>query len=144
MRSASISLIGGLRRQGLDSSEPSETLTPAWKKRHTRNVRGAIDSKMFDTLLLIPLIIAAITITTITPMATPRMVSAARPLLLRSESSAMPTPSNRLVMSRAVGPRSGRAGPIAALRHETRSEEHTSELQSLRQLVCRLLLEKKK
>src|SRR5471030_3531516 len=29
-------------------------------------------------------------------------------------------------------------------RERTRSEEHTSELQSLRQLVCRLLLEKKK
>src|SRR5438045_4639371 len=28
--------------------------------------------------------------------------------------------------------------------HAERSEEHTSELQSLRQLVCRLLLEKKK
>src|SRR5262245_66036068 len=28
--------------------------------------------------------------------------------------------------------------------HEQRSEEHTSELQSLRHLVCRLLLEKKK
>src|SRR5258705_8064434 len=28
--------------------------------------------------------------------------------------------------------------------HQTRSEEHTSELQSLRHLVCRLLLEKKK
>src|SRR5947199_4527085 len=28
--------------------------------------------------------------------------------------------------------------------HENRSEEHTSELQSLRHLVCRLLLEKKK
>src|SRR5262245_64194854 len=28
--------------------------------------------------------------------------------------------------------------------HEPRSEEHTSELQSLRHLVCRLLLEKKK
>src|SRR5262245_16152486 len=28
--------------------------------------------------------------------------------------------------------------------NEDRSEEHTSELQSLRQLVCRLLLEKKK
>src|SRR5437899_9781387 len=28
--------------------------------------------------------------------------------------------------------------------HHTRSEEHTSELQSLRHLVCRLLLEKKK
>src|SRR5258705_2611557 len=30
------------------------------------------------------------------------------------------------------------------LRIQTRSEEHTSELQSLRHLVCRLLLEKKK
>src|SRR5947199_6581872 len=30
------------------------------------------------------------------------------------------------------------------LRSGPRSEEHTSELQSLRQLVCRLLLEKKK
>src|SRR5438045_9352450 len=28
--------------------------------------------------------------------------------------------------------------------HNSRSEEHTSELQSLRHLVCRLLLEKKK
>src|SRR5258705_13739518 len=28
--------------------------------------------------------------------------------------------------------------------HRLRSEEHTSELQSLRHLVCRLLLEKKK
>src|SRR5690349_22536649 len=33
----------------------------------------------------------------------------------------------------------GKAGPAAA-----RSEEHTSELQSRRDLVCRLLLEKKK
>src|SRR5947199_4842676 len=31
-----------------------------------------------------------------------------------------------------------------ALRYGFRSEEHTSELQSLRHLVCRLLLEKKK
>src|SRR2546425_2148173 len=30
------------------------------------------------------------------------------------------------------------------LAHEVRSEEHTSELQSLAYLVCRLLLEKKK
>src|SRR5258706_11355957 len=29
-------------------------------------------------------------------------------------------------------------------KHDTRSEEHTSELQSLTNLVCRLLLEKKK
>src|SRR5687767_15744595 len=33
--------------------------------------------------------------------------------------------------------------PVSAVR-ETRSEEHTSELQSLAYLVCRLLLEKKK
>src|SRR5262245_62581715 len=34
--------------------------------------------------------------------------------------------------------------PAAISRRNTRSEEHTSELQSLRHLVCRLLLEKKK
>src|SRR5207244_12286095 len=32
---------------------------------------------------------------------------------------------------------------LASLRHETRSEEHTSELQSPDHLVCRPLLEKK-
>src|SRR5438046_8419214 len=32
---------------------------------------------------------------------------------------------------------------VAALAREQRSEEHTSELQSLTNLVCRLLLEKK-
>src|SRR2546430_11494113 len=32
----------------------------------------------------------------------------------------------------------------AGRRHDTRSEEHTSELQSQSNLVCRLLLEKKK
>src|SRR5258705_6104627 len=34
--------------------------------------------------------------------------------------------------------------PILTYRRESRSEEHTSELQSLRHLVCRLLLGKKK
>src|SRR5256885_9890401 len=34
--------------------------------------------------------------------------------------------------------------PAAAQRREARSEEHTSELQSPCNLVCRLLLEKKK
>src|SRR2546423_15288135 len=34
--------------------------------------------------------------------------------------------------------------PGAEWRHTERSEEHTSELQSLAYLVCRLLLEKKK
>src|SRR5437016_14219319 len=36
------------------------------------------------------------------------------------------------------------ASNVEALREELRSEEHTSELQSLTNLVCRLLLEKKK
>src|SRR2546425_9701235 len=35
-------------------------------------------------------------------------------------------------------------GPVAAFAGNARSEEHTSELQSLAYLVCRLLLEKKK
>src|SRR5438045_7507074 len=38
--------------------------------------------------------------------------------------------------------RSGLSCPLAF--NSRRSEEHTSELQSLRHLVCRLLLEKKK
>src|SRR2546425_6138467 len=33
---------------------------------------------------------------------------------------------------------------VGAAEHDRRSEEHTSELQSLAYLVCRLLLEKKK
>src|SRR5205823_15050171 len=48
-----------------------------------------------------------------------------------------------------VGDRSPRRGVVrysgtAPERGRTRSEEHTSELQSLAYLVCRLLLEKKK
>src|SRR5947199_5217128 len=37
-----------------------------------------------------------------------------------------------------------RSAPWEILERIVRSEEHTSELQSLRHLVCRLLLEKKK
>src|SRR5262249_61908832 len=42
--------------------------------------------------------------------------------------------------------RSKKAGRFRSARHvsEKRSEEHTSELQSLTNIVCRLLLEKKK
>src|SRR5438034_2380062 len=39
---------------------------------------------------------------------------------------------------------SGSGSPGMAGRHARRSEEHTSELQSHSDLVCRLLLEKKK
>src|SRR5260221_5956077 len=40
--------------------------------------------------------------------------------------------------------RAGRPGDGARVRRRPRSEEHTSELQSHSDLVCRLLLEKKK
>src|SRR2546425_9626431 len=39
---------------------------------------------------------------------------------------------------------SGHSTPASGRRSKRRSEEHTSELQSLAYLVCRLLLEKKK
>src|SRR5258705_9917300 len=49
---------------------------------------------------------------------------------------------SRSVCSSSVGSGPGRT--CCCSRSPTRSEEHTSELQSLRHLVCRLLLEKKK
>src|SRR5260370_30668093 len=48
----------------------------------------------------------------------------------------------QLCLARAAAARPVRCRPGRALRH--RSEEHTSELQSHLNLVCRLLLEKKK
>jgi len=48
---------------------------------------------MSEMPLLKPLISAPITMTTVTPIATPRIVSAARILCARSDDSAMPTPS---------------------------------------------------
>src|SRR5437763_7012813 len=44
----------------------------------------------------------------------------------------------------AAGPCDGRPARADAAASRTRSEEHTSELQSPMYLVCRLLLEKKK
>src|SRR2546427_6961839 len=47
--------------------------------------------------------------------------------------------------ARALGRRrGGRARPRGGRERDDRSEEHTSELQSQSNLVCRLLLEKKK
>src|SRR2546427_8552813 len=45
---------------------------------------------------------------------------------------------------RGRGTRDQTRGGICGARNPTRSEEHTSELQSQSNLVCRLLLEKKK
>src|SRR5438046_6782193 len=55
-------------------------------------------------------------------------------------------PSVHLAQGRARGAarRGPRQGAGEGLRMVHRSEEHTSELQSLTNLVCRLLLEKKK
>src|SRR5437899_9964042 len=50
-------------------------------------------------------------------------------------------PDGFLLLRRVGG---GGAGRTASPLFDQRSEEHTSELQSLRHLVCRLLLEKKK
>src|SRR5947199_7771764 len=55
-------------------------------------------------------------------------------------------PYTTLFRSRRRAPRAAPSprGPPPEKRCPPRSEEHTSELQSLRHLVCRLLLEKKK
>src|SRR2546423_9883064 len=45
---------------------------------------------------------------------------------------------------RLAGDKLSAIGILYDIREENRSEEHTSELQSLAYLVCRLLLEKKK
>src|SRR5258706_8334865 len=47
------------------------------------------------------------------------------------------------VVAQALRPEDGIGAAVAEADHR-RSEEHTSELQSLTNLVCRLLLEKKK
>src|SRR2546425_9679656 len=62
---------------------------------------------------------------------------------------ALPISSLRFIALEALTKAIERAGSLdrarvmAALRDLKRSEEHTSELQSLAYLVCRLLLEKK-
>src|SRR5438874_8929971 len=48
------------------------------------------------------------------------------------------------LVERAVDQREGEVRDARLLEQALRSEEHTSELQSRRDLVCRLLLEKKK
>src|SRR3712207_7633147 len=66
--------------------------------------------------------------------------------LFRSCSSASSSPAPSASSRRSATPRSPRwsrlRAPLTPI--PTRSEEHTSELQSRQYLVCRLLLEKKK
>src|SRR5438067_6180976 len=69
--------------------------------------------------------------------------SPARPAGARKEARRLPGPPSFSFTSLAGGGLLARAKPGSAPRL-TRSEEHTSELQSRFDLVCRLLLEKKK
>src|SRR2546430_7660144 len=61
----------------------------------------------------------------------------------RTQSRSAASSSRDRGRSGAAGPRADRPGGFVQGRHR-RSEEHTSELQSQSNLVCRLLLEKKK
>src|SRR5262245_65024313 len=54
------------------------------------------------------------------------------------------SPREGIMAERARSTEPALAGLVGVLQLRDRSEEHTSELQSLRHLVCRLLLEKKK
>src|SRR5438045_5427020 len=62
--------------------------------------------------------------------------------LFRSEVWVVVNAGGPMVATGAAVSGLGQVGSFATV--EVRSEEHTSELQSLRHLVCRLLLEKKK
>src|SRR2546425_8241147 len=64
--------------------------------------------------------------------------------LFRSRSRARPPRQGHRRAGRGLRPRAGDRPCVAGARPADRSEEHTSELQSLAYLVCRLLLEKKK
>src|ERR1035438_2137791 len=72
------------------------------------------------------------------------LLPAANPLLAHKVGSGLPewqADAHRTSLRERFG-RVGNVGRCRATRRN-RSEEHTSELQSLRHLVCRLLLEKK-
>src|SRR3712207_6904768 len=62
---------------------------------------------------------------------------------IRSSTASRP-PDQPCTSRRVIMPRHLRTGATRISGCSTRSEEHTSELQSRQYLVCRLLLEKKK
>src|SRR5690606_41823595 len=74
------------------------------------------------------------------PPAPPGAAHAGRSHPRREE---LPTPSGAAHVGRSRPRRQEPPAPAATCSHAARSEEHTSELQSRENLVCRLLLEKK-
>src|SRR5471030_3495162 len=65
-------------------------------------------------------------------------------LMIRRPPRSTLFPYTTLFRSQVERVRFDRVSKVPNARYCVRSEEHTSELQSLRHLVCRLLLEKKK
>src|SRR2546428_6997685 len=65
-------------------------------------------------------------------------------MLLRMRTTAGPNPKPTLFTNHSPNTRPASKRRQRGLRVRSRSEEHTSELQSRSDLVCRLLLEKKK
>ena len=103
MAAASTRRNGGLLRHLQLLSSASLHPSSCTGKRFTKKVVGPAFSNSRATLSLIPLMAADITTTTKTPMAMPRIVSAARTLLARRASIAMRIPSRRDV-SRSPSP----------------------------------------
>src|SRR5204862_6709392 len=77
------------------------------------------------------------------PVFEPRELRLRFPGKATGETTASPLPSTLLFPWIRL-PKQSTAGRIPDTSPPSRSEEHTSELQSRRDLVCRLLLEKKK
>src|SRR2546423_10928997 len=73
-----------------------------------------------------------------------RMLPPILPRPIRPSSTAYPLPKTRRTPSRYLARFRDTDLGREPDRHQQRSEEHTSELQSLAYLVCRLLLENKK
>src|SRR5437016_12074561 len=72
--------------------------------------------------------------------------TAVRPAIMSNGTDQAPASISPIRPLANPGPAVTAATPVSpvANAHPSRSEEHTSELQSLTNLVCRLLLEKKK
>ena len=96
MRSASRGVIFGLFHQG-GRPLPSLTMrTSVMSKRVTMKLSGPAASKPSITPDRIPVMRAAMVTTTATPMATPRIVSPVRILLVRMADRAIRMPSSRV------------------------------------------------
>jgi hypothetical protein len=91
--SASASVMAGFPSQGGRRVPSLTNWICVWSNRSTMKFSGPSVSSSPVTEERIPVMIAPIATTAATPITMPRIVSAARTLLERSASHAMPTPS---------------------------------------------------